>query len=151
MIQKRIDLLKPYFKGIKIAEDYRIVEFNFKKDWNTPTIDGIVVEQKPLKDGGNILYNMFYSNTMTLDQILDYVEENIIKSNLEIEQKEELLRMKVEELKRVFEDKNLSELNNLKFTTENSSLKLGKSKNNKMKKTEENGTPEKLPTNTQSN
>ena len=86
------------------------------------------MQQKATKESNNILYTMFYSKNKNLDEILDFVEEGIIKRNLEIEQKEELLRMKVEELKRVFEDRSLTELNNLKFTTEDNALKLGSKK-----------------------
>ena len=52
--------------------------------------------------------------------------------------------MKVEELKRVFEDRSLSELNNLKFTTEENSLKLngGNLNNKKDKKTKNESTKE---------
>lgn len=130
MIQKRIDLLKPYFKGIKVAEDYKIVEFNLKKSWVIPKNAEIDVQQKPIKESSNILYNMFYTDSKSFDQLLDYVENEIINYNLEIEQKEELLRMKVEELKRVFEVKNLDELNSLKFITEDNSLKLNNNKPN---------------------
>ncbi len=127
MIQKRLERLKPYFKGIKVAEHFNIVEFNLKKEWLIQEKSGIDVQQKPSGDNkqSGILYSMFYSDLKTFDEILDYIEEDIIAHNLELEQKETLLRAKVEELKRVFEDKSLVELNGLKFTTENDSLKLG--------------------------
>ncbi len=63
-----------------------------------------------------------------MDDILDYVENEVIRYNLDLEEKERLLMMKVEELKRVFEDKDLDELNSLKFTTSDQSLKLGSKK-----------------------
>lgn len=156
MIQTRIDLLQPYFKGIKVAEDYKIVEFNLKKSWVIPTNNNIEVQQRGVKESNNILYNMFYSNTKTFDELLDYVEEEVIKHNLEIEQKEELLRVKVEELKRVFEDKALDELNSLKFTTEDDSLKLNNTKsksktesvvNNTKRKKSKDGVTEEFSTN----
>jgi hypothetical protein len=130
MIQKRLERLKPYFKGIKVAEHFNIVEFNLKKEWLIQEKSGIDVQQKPSGDNkqAGILYNMFYSDSKTFDEILNYVEEDVIAHNLELEQKETLLRAKVEELKRVFEDKSLVELNGLKFTTENDSLKLGTNK-----------------------
>ena len=71
---------------------------------------------------------MFYSDKKSFDEIIDFVEEKVISHNLELEEKERLLRMKVEELKRVFENKNLDELNSLKFTTEDQTLKLGTNK-----------------------
>ena len=130
MIQDRLNRLKPYFKGIKVAEHFNIVEFNLKKEWLIQEKSGIDVQQKPSGDNKQtgILYNMFYSDSKTFDEILNYVEEEVINHNLELEEKERLLRMKVEELKRVFEDKNLEELNSLKFTTSDQSLKLGTNK-----------------------
>lgn len=159
MIQNRINKLKPYFKGLKIAENYRIVEVNLKNSWNVQEDPNIEVQQKQTKESNNILYSMFFSDRKSFDEILDFIEEKVINYNLEIEEKEKLLRMKVEELKRVFEDKNLDELNRLKFTTEDNSLKLGtnsKTINDSVKpeyiknldnknKIKQNGTTEKLP------
>jgi uncharacterized Zn finger protein len=71
---------------------------------------------------------MFYSDKKSFDEIIEFVEEKVIRHNLELEEKERLLRAKVEELKRVFENKDLNELNNLKFTTEDNTLKLGSKK-----------------------
>lgn len=152
MIQKRIDTLKPYFKGIKLAEKYNIVEFNLKKSWSIEETDEIGVQRKEVKDDNNFSYYMFYSDSKSLDEIIDYVEDAVINRNIEIEQKEELLRMKVEELKRVFEDKSLDELNNLKFLTEDNALKLnGSNMNNKKENSVKNGVAEELSTDSQSN
>ena len=87
---------------------------------------------------------MFYSEAKSFDDILDYIENDVINHNLEIEEKERLLRSKVEELKRVFENKDLDELNKLKFTTEENSLKLGS--NNKKEKQKQNGSTKELST-----
>lgn len=129
MIQNKLDSLSPYFKGIKVAENYRIVEFILKKSWSIEEYEEIQFNQKETKEGGNLLYTMFYSDVKTFDQIIDFVEDNVIKYNLEVEEKERLLKAKVEELKRVFEMKSLDELNHLKFTTEEDSLKLNSKTN----------------------
>jgi hypothetical protein len=161
MIQKRIDLLKPYFRGIKLAENYRIVEINFKKVWDIVNdTDEISVQQKELKDNPKMIYTMFYSENKTFDEILDFVEE-VVNYNLELEQKESLLKAKVEELKKVFETKSLDELNNLKFTTNEDTLKLngikvgvnglGTANNNNTINATENGSTKELSTNSQSN
>ncbi len=159
MIQNRLDKLKPYFKGLKVAESYRIVEFNLKRGWELPDNEEIKYQQKEVKDNGSFLYNMFYSETKTFDEILSFIEVEVINHNLEIEEKERLLRAKVEELKRVFEDKTLDELNGLKFTTEDNTLKLGGSKNkpeflkdidNTKQKVKENGTTKELSTDSKS-
>lgn len=147
MIGERIDKLKPYFKGLKITDNYSIVEVIIKKSWVFDEDEDILFQNKEVKENSNLLYYMFYSDTKTFDNMLDYIEEFVIKHNLEIEEKENLLRAKVEELKRVFESKSLEELNNLKFTTEEESLKLGM--NNKPKK-QENVVTEELSTNSES-
>jgi len=90
--------------------------------------DGIELQQKKIKESDNVLYSMFYSEKISFDDILDYVENEVIRYNLDLEEKERLLMMKVEELKRVFEDKDLDELNSLKFTTSDPTIKLGKKK-----------------------
>ena len=128
MIQKRLESLQPYFKGLKVAENYNIVEFILKKSWEVEETDDIQVSQKDVKESASSLYTLFYSDTMSFDDILDYIEEKVINYNLEIEEKERLLKAKVEELKRVFETKSLDELNHLKFTTEGDSLKLTSNK-----------------------
>ena len=58
-----------------------------------------------------------YSDNMTLDELVD-VLENVVNTNVEIEQKQALLRQKVEELKKMFENKPLDELKSLKFSSE---------------------------------
>tara|TARA_R110002126_G_scaffold234846_1_gene378775 strand:+ start:37 stop:564 length:528 start_codon:yes stop_codon:yes gene_type:complete len=128
MIQERINKLKPYFKGLKVADNYRVVEFNLKDSWLVEDDGTIEFQQKKIHEKDNTLYSMFYSDKKSFDEIIDFVEEKVISHNLELEEKERLLRMKVEELKRVFENKNLDELNSLKFTTEDQTLKLGTNK-----------------------
>lgn len=128
MIQEKINKLKPYFRGLKVADNYRIVEFNLKNTWVIEKSGDIELQQKKIKESDNVLYSMFYSEKKSFDDILDYVENEVIKYNLDLEEKERLLMMKVEELKRVFENKGLDELNNLKFTTEDNTLKLGSKK-----------------------
>lgn len=145
MIQNRINNLKPYFKGLKVADNYRIVEFNLKASWLIQENSFIEVQQKQTKESGNVLYSMFYSDKKSFDEIIDFVEEEVIAHNLELEQKETLLRAKVEELKRVFEDKSLVELNGLKFTTSDQSLKLGMNKPNPSKMVEKREDPTPTP------
>ncbi len=141
MIQNKINNLKPYFKGLKVADNYRIVEFNLKSSWLVEENSFIELQQKQTKESGNTLYSMFYSDKKSFDEIIDFVEEKVISHNLELEEKERLLRVKVEELKRVFENKNLVELNSLKFTTEDQSLKLGVDKPKTSKTVKEGGDP----------
>ncbi len=46
MIQEKINKLKPYFKGLKVADSYRIVEFNLKNTWVIEKSNDIELQQK---------------------------------------------------------------------------------------------------------
>jgi len=128
MIQEKFNKLKPYLKGLKYADNYNIVETNLRLSWKVVESENIEFQKKKMDKNENFYYYMFYSEKLGFDEILDWLETNIINYNLELEEKETLLRAKVEELKRVFEQKGIKELNNLKFTTELDMLKLnGKS------------------------
>jgi hypothetical protein len=120
--------LSPYIKGFKKTDNYRIMEVNLKSTWEIIPDDNI--ESKTQKSEGNsdLLYILFYSEKETFDYMVNWLKKNVIDYNLEIEEKEKLLKAKVEELKRVFENKSLDELSNLKFTTEEDTLKLGNNK-----------------------
>jgi hypothetical protein len=133
MIQERFNKLSPFFRGIKIAEDYNIVEMSLKRNWKIP-------ENEKIKSQDGEKGQFFYSETLSFDDILDWLENDVINYNLEIEEKERLLAAKVEELKRVFETSSLDELNNLKFSTEDDVLRL----HNKNSKTEDNGITKEL-------
>lgn len=128
MIEKSFNELYPYLKGIKKTDNYRIIETNLKSTWEINLIDEV-----------NVKDHIFFSESLTFDDLLEWFKANVVEYNLEIEEKERLLKMKVEELKRVFESKNLDELNNLKFTTEDDVLSLTK----KEEKEYENNTEEK--------
>lgn len=116
-IQEKVDSLKPFFKSIKIAENYNIVETNLPKSWVLYPGDDIEIEQKQLKDSYTLTYTIFYSETKSFDDIIKHIFDDVISYNLELEEKDKLLKAKVEELRIVFENKSLDELNNLTFTT----------------------------------
>lgn len=136
MIQESFNRMTPYLKGLKVTDNYSIVETNLRSTWNIPSKDGIDVKQKEGSSHG-LVYNLFYSSTLSFDDMIEWLKVDVIDHNLEIEEKERLLKSKVEELKRVFETKGIDELNNLKFTTEDDLLSLGSLENNKKVETKE--------------
>jgi len=124
MIQKRFNELQPYLRGIKLVSDklgqYSVVECILKNTWK---IDGLTTEGVQYKSSGKeseehkgYVNYMFWSE-MSIDDLVDNVEL-VINANIEMEQKQALLRSKVEELKKMFEDKSLEELKALKFHSE---------------------------------
>lgn len=123
MIQERVESLSPYFKGLKIADEYCLAEFFLKPGWEIQRHDEIDSQKTEST-------YFFYSDSKTLDEILDWVESEVINYNLEIEEKERLLAAKVEELKEMFQTTSLEDLNKLKFTTDSQSLKLNNKRKN---------------------
>lgn len=118
MIQERFEELSPYLRGIKIASEYILIEAILKNSWANyiDLPEGVEKTSKDSEDKGYKNY-MFYSSEHTIDELIDILE-NIINTNIEIEQKQALLQSKVEELKRMFQDKPLEELKGLKFSSE---------------------------------
>lgn len=120
MIQERFNELQPYLRGVKLAGQYSIVECILKNTWK---IDGMIGEGIQYKSSGKesddfkgYVGHMFWSED-SIDVLIDTLE-HVVNTNIEIEQKQALLRHKVEELKRMFEDKSLEELKGLKFSSD---------------------------------
>ncbi len=134
MIQERFNKLSPYITGLKLVEKYNVIESSLKRTWNIQTNDNIKHQKTDKGD-------WFFSETLTFDEMLDWLEHDVISYNLEIEEKERLLKTKIEELKEVFENSSLDELNELQFTKDGDVLKLYTDKN----KEKSNGVTEELP------
>ena len=119
MIQERFEELHPYLKGIKISDDFVIVESMIKSVWKIRDVlpEDVEIQTKDENRNDGLKYHMFYSKERTIDSLID-VLEMIVNINIELEQKQELLKAKVEELKKMFQDKPLDELMLLKFTSE---------------------------------
>ena len=119
MIQERFNQLQPYLRGVKLAGEFSVVECILKNTWK---IDGIIPEGIQYKSGKEseehrgYVSHMFWAEE-TIDDIVNALEI-VINTNIEMEQKQALLRSKVEELKKMFEDKSLDELKALKFSSD---------------------------------
>lgn len=111
-IQQRLDKLKPYVKGIRFVNTTSVVDVQLKENWTISNSEKISVKRGKSEEN----YFMFYSEdqSITFDDILDFVEKTI-NINVENEKKLELIKVKIEELKKHFETKPLSVLKTLKF------------------------------------
>tara|TARA_R110002050_G_scaffold34397_1_gene86775 strand:+ start:14243 stop:14941 length:699 start_codon:yes stop_codon:yes gene_type:complete len=113
-IQDRLNILKPYIVGIRYLEGIQIVDAMFKEGWTVPDSD--IIKKELVDEPKN--YYMFYSqdnDNVTVDTLLDYVEA-IININIERENKFQLLKVKVDELKELFKTNELNKLETLRFT-----------------------------------
>lgn len=128
MIQERFNELQPYLRGVKLAGEYSVVECILKNTWK---IDDIIPEGIQYKSGKESEEHRGYVSHMfwkedSIDNLISALEI-VINTNIENEQKQALLRSKVEELKKMFEDKTLDELKGLKFSSEmDVTLKINK-------------------------
>jgi hypothetical protein len=112
-IQKTLDSLQPYVIGIRYLEGLPLVDTVFKEGWTVPDDQSIT----KVKGDEGMNYYMIYSEKkgVGIDDLLSFVDKTI-KLNLEREKKHELLRVKVEELKKLFKENSLANLSRLKFT-----------------------------------
>ena len=137
MVQEKLNNLRPYVTGIRFVKNLPVVDLVIKEGWNIFESD--TVTYKP--SSNNINYFMVFPKNPedSVDGVLDHVEY-IIEINIEKENKLVLLKAKIEELKVLFTNKSLSELERLKFLIENISdptlndLPLHPKINNKVKK-----------------
>lgn len=134
MIDKIFEELSPYLRGIKKADNYSVVEVNLKSSWLIPQHATIENQSKTTKQNG-INYYMFFSEKDGFDTMLNWLKGSVVEMNIELEQKEQLLKSKVEQLKEIFENSSLEELEKMDFgTSKDNPLKLGNSKNNNTEK-----------------
>jgi hypothetical protein len=117
-IQKTLDSLQPYVIGIRYVEGLPLVDVVFKEGWSVPEDPKVI----KVKGEESLNYFMFYSDKgLGIDELLAFVDRTI-KINLEREKKQILLKLKVEELKKIFRDNTLEKLNKLKFVLPNDEL-----------------------------
>lgn len=111
-IQKTLDSLQPYVIGIRYLEGLPLIDTVFKEGWTVPDDQSIT----KVKGDEGMNYYMIYSEKkgVGIDDLLSFVDKTI-KLNLEREKKQDLLRIKVEELKKLFKDNSLTKLSRLKF------------------------------------
>lgn len=112
MIQDKLNSLRPYVTGIRFVKDLPVVDLVIKEGWNMFETDN--VSYKPSSNNKNYFMVFPKNPKETIDIVVAHVE-NVININVENENKLTLLKVKIEELKRLFGEKKLEQLENLKF------------------------------------
>ncbi len=108
-----------YLNSVRILQTYITFDMIFPTSW---------VMLKKLPEGGEILQNndkegrlitsFVCENKLSLVDSIEVSIDKIIKTNIEREEKERLFKLKVQELKSIFETENLENLKGLKFDVE---------------------------------
>ena len=115
MLQEKLNSLRPYVTGIRFVKDLPVVDVVLKEGWNI--FESTNITYKSSSNTKN--YFMLFPKTPTdsIDNVIKHAE-HVIEVNIEKENKLVLLRAKIEELKSLFTDKPLNELERLKFIIE---------------------------------
>lgn len=111
-VQKRVDELSPYVDAISFGKT-PVVQTILPSKWVVYDNDNISAKPLEALSDSRVPY-VFYSEKVTVDDILDYIEV-IISINKEREEKMRLLKVKVDELKKIFTDSSLIKLKTLRF------------------------------------
>lgn len=118
--------LFPYLQSVRKLKDYLSFDVGFPTTWRIPkkfVEEDKVLEQQQTDSSYRLFSFVSEINEQSVEKTSNNII-NIIKYNLEREEKERLFQSKVEELKSVFEKQNLKSLHNLKFEITNNIIEL---------------------------
>jgi len=115
-----ITYLFPYLQSFRRLKDYLSVDLIFPKNWDFPNeiIQKCQVVQNEKHQGDGINLSFVSKLDNKLESLIDVIEE-LINHNLEREEKERLLRLKVSELKELFKNSTLNDLKGLSIVLDN--------------------------------
>jgi len=105
--------LETYFRSVRRIKDYISFDLYFPDSWVIENRENIEVV-KTDSDSGKVTSLVIEYNNENLNIIEKYIE-NIIKTNLELEEKKKLFNDKVHELRGLFENSNIENLRSMKF------------------------------------
>lgn len=102
--------------GIRKVKQYVSIDLVFPNGWTFPTeiVEKTNVVQNENYKGSGTFLSFVAEPDEKLEQTIDTIFE-LIGFNLERQEKEILLKNKIQELKQIFESSKLNDLQNLKF------------------------------------
>lgn len=110
--------LFPYLDSVRKLKDYLSFDVHLPSTWKLPkkyVDEKMVIEQESKQTNHRLFSFVCEINESAIEKNTTNIQ-NIIKYNLEREEKEQLFELKVQELKIVFEKQSLESLKNLKFS-----------------------------------
>lgn len=111
-----LSYLFPYMSGIRKVKQYVSIDLVFPTNWTFPTeiVEKTNVVQNENYKGSGTFLSFVAEPDEKLEQTIETIFE-LIGYNLERQEKEILLKNKIQELKQIFESSKLNDLQNLKF------------------------------------
>jgi len=108
-----------YLNSVRILQTYITFDMIFPTSWvmlkKLP--EGVEILQNNDKEG-RVITSFVCENKLSLIDSIEMSIDKIVKTNIEREEKERLFKLKVQELKSIFETENLENLKGLKFDVE---------------------------------
>jgi hypothetical protein len=115
-LQEVISLLFPYLSAMRKMKQYLSIDLIFPKTWEFPNeyIEKASVVQNDKYSGEGVFLSFVCEVEKNMDRTIEVIFQ-IISYNLEREEKEKLLKIKLLELREVFKNAKLNDLQNLKI------------------------------------
>jgi hypothetical protein len=114
-----IEKTNKYLKSVRILKNYVSFDMIFPTSWvmlkTSP--ENVEILQNENNEG-NIVTSFVCQNNKDFINSLEKIMDNVIRTNIEREEKERLFKMKVKELQNIFEKEKLDSLKSLKFDIE---------------------------------
>ena len=108
-----------YLNSVRVLKNYITFDMIFPTSWvmlkKLP--EGVEILQNNDKEG-KLITSFVCENKLSLIDSIEVSIDKIVKTNIEREEKERLFKLKVQELKNIFETENLENLKGLKFDVE---------------------------------
>ena len=117
-MQERIKNIEEYFVAFNIAENMAYIQVQFPEKWDVPSNEileeNFNVRTAPESNGSMYFFSELSNGILNVFDAVDFA----IEYNKDLEEKGELFRVKIEELKELFATKTLEELRNMKIVIE---------------------------------
>jgi hypothetical protein len=125
-LYKEFSSLLPYLQSVRKLEDYLSFDVSFPTTWKLPK--KYVDEEKVMEQSSKMDGHRFFSFVSEINEdnvgLISNNLKNIIRYNLELEEKDRLFQNKVNELKTIFEKQNLNNLKGLSFELKPATSKI---------------------------
>lgn len=130
-LKERIENLGTYFASMNVAAENGIiyVQVKFPQTWGCSEVTEHNFNVKAVRDEMPGYFYFFADMTVGFDAIFDAIEFNI-RFNEEAQAKVSLLREKIEELKKIFENEDITVLHTLEFKYKKKKPKTNKNISN---------------------
>jgi hypothetical protein len=125
-LYKEFSTLFPYLQSARKIKNYLSFDVSFPNTWKLPKkyVDESKVMEQTTTTANERLFSFVSEITEEDVEKVSGNIQNIIKYNLEREEKEKLFDSKVNELKMIFEKQNLNNLKSLHFDIKQNKLEL---------------------------